>query len=77
MFGSAKKSDDHKHIVEMLARQSGASTDEVALLYEQEREALEARSRVKVFVPVLVTRRVRDLLRQHARNNTAETLAAA
>jgi hypothetical protein len=77
MFGSAKKSDDHKHIIELLARQSGASIDEVAVLYEQERQALEARSRVKAFVPVLVIRRVRDLLRQHASNNTAETRSAA
>ncbi len=77
MFKSPKKPDDHKRIIELLARQSGASIDEVALLYEHEREALETHSRVKAFVPVLVARHVRDLLSQNASNNTGEILNAA
>lgn len=68
---------DHKRIVELLAQQFGASIEEVALLYEQERETLEAHSRVKVFVPVLVTRHIRDLLSQHVSNQTGGILDAA
>jgi hypothetical protein len=66
----ANKPVDHKRNIELLAQHSGASIDEVALLYEQEREALDAHSRVKAFVPVLVIRHIRDLLREHVSNQT-------
>ena len=72
MFVSPNKPDDHKHTIELLARQCGASIDEVALLYAHEQAALEAHSRVKAFVPVFVTRHVRDVLSQHASNETGE-----
>ena len=73
----ANKPVDHKRIIELLAQQSGASIDEVTLLYERERETLEAHSRVKAFVPVLVSRRIRDLLSQYASNQTGGILNAA
>ncbi len=73
----ANNSVDHKRIIELLAQQSGASIDEVALLYERERETLEAHSRVKAFVPVLVTRHIRDLLSQRVSNQMGGILNAA
>jgi hypothetical protein len=76
MFVSSKPVD-HKRLIELLARQFGAPIDEVALLYEQEREALEAHSRVKAFVPVLVARHIRDLLSQRMSNQTGGILNAA
>lgn len=77
MLVSPNKPDDHKRIIELLARQCGASIDEVALLYAHEQAALEAHSRVKEFVPVFVTRHVHDVLSQHASNKTGENPNAA
>jgi len=68
MFISTNKPDDHKRFIEVIARESAVSIDEVARLYDHERAALEASSRIKAFVPVFVMRNVRDLLRRRASN---------
>ena len=77
MFVSPNRPDDHKRIIEFLVRESGASIDEVAALYEHKRAALEAGSRVKAFIPVIVIRHVRGLLRQRQSSQSDEILNAA
>ncbi|HET6470942.1 MAG TPA: DUF3562 domain-containing protein [Pseudomonadales bacterium] len=68
MFISKTKPDEHIRFINVIARESAVSIDEVARLYDHERAALEASSRIKAFVPVFVMRKVRDLLRRHASN---------
>ena len=55
---------DHKRVIASLAKKSTVPIDEVTRLYEHEWAGLEARARVKCFVPILTVRRVRERLRK-------------
>jgi Protein of unknown function (DUF3562) len=50
--------------LEALARDAHLPLDAVAQLYAREWAALAARARITTFLPILTTRKVRDLLRQ-------------
>ncbi len=58
----------HKMAMESLATESQAPIEQVEEIYQRELSALEAQARIKSFLPLLVHRRVRDVLahrRQH------------
>jgi len=50
--------------VELLAKESKVSIDDVALLYENEVAELEIGARVTGFIPIIAIRNVRQSLRQ-------------
>jgi Protein of unknown function (DUF3562) len=51
--------------IEVLAREAQVPLDDVAQLYVREWAALSAGVRITSLLPILTTRKVRDLLRQH------------
>jgi hypothetical protein len=53
----------HAHAIQTLARDMGIPVEEVNQLYEQELEKLKEYARVKDFLPLIVSRRVKDLLK--------------
>ena len=53
--------------IELLARETHMPRDLVAKLYTSERAKLELTARIKTFVPVLIHRHVKDLLREQYR----------
>ncbi len=58
----------HKMAMESLASESQAPIEQVEEIYQRELCALEAHARIKSFLPLLVHRRVREVLvhrRQH------------
>jgi len=55
-------------IIDSLARETETPADVVKDIYVTERTKLERVARIKTFVPVLVSRRVKRLL-SHARDN--------
>ena len=50
--------------IEALAREAQVPLDDVAQLYAREWAALTARAHITSFLPILVTRKVRAILRQ-------------
>lgn len=50
--------------IELLARETRMPRDLVAKLYTSERAKLERTARIKTYVPVLINRRVKALLRE-------------
>ena len=62
--GSPQKSADTQSNTERLARETNTPLERVAALYAAEREALERTARVKTFIGVLATRRVRRILEE-------------
>jgi hypothetical protein len=53
--------------IELLARETHTPRDIVATLYTRERAKLERTARIKTYVPVLIHRHVKALLREHPR----------
>jgi hypothetical protein len=53
--------------IELLARETHMPRDLVAILYTRERAKLERTARIKTYVPVLIRRHVKALLREHPR----------
>ena len=52
-------------VVRELAAQTDRSVEEAQAAYEQELAALDARARVKMYVPVLAKRFARERLKRH------------
>ncbi len=61
----SRTSGSHKQqsIIDGIARETSTSTDVVSALYEEEMIALLAQARIKQFVGVIATRRVKQQLR--------------
>jgi len=57
----------HQQTIESLARETDTPIDDVRRLYSEEHANLATSARVKTFLPVLVGRRVRNIL--HSRSN--------
>lgn len=55
-------SQQEKHIIQRLARETGAPEQEARRTYEDERERLERGAKVKTYVPVIAARRARAAL---------------
>jgi Protein of unknown function (DUF3562) len=53
--------------IDLLARETRAPRELVARLYSSERAKLERTARIKTYVPVLIHRHVKALLREHNR----------
>ena len=60
----AHDSTVHARDIEALAREAQVPLDDVAQLYAREWAALTARAHITSFLPILVTRKVRAILRQ-------------
>jgi hypothetical protein len=58
------RTPDHRQIVEFIARTSSAPVTEVAELYAAEWDELSISAQVKSFLPIIVARRVKDILQQ-------------
>lgn len=54
----------HEHAIEALACQEHVPIEYVAQLFERELALLAVGARITPFLPILTTRKVRDLLRQ-------------
>jgi hypothetical protein len=50
--------------IESLARETGVPVEVVQQIYASEREKLERTARIKTYVPVLIHRQVKALLRE-------------
>jgi len=59
-------STGHARDLEALAREAQVPLEDVAQLYAREWAALTARARITSFLPILVTRQVRAILRQRS-----------
>lgn len=51
--------------IELLARETCMPRELVAKLYTSAREKFEGTARIKTYVPVLIHRHVKELLREH------------
>jgi uncharacterized protein DUF3562 len=51
--------------IELLARETRMPRELVAKLYTSERAKLERTARIKTYIPVLIHRQVKDMLREH------------
>jgi hypothetical protein len=58
---------DHRRAIEILAREANRPPEDIQEIYRLERANLERSARVKTFIPVLVHRRVRNIL--HSQDN--------
>jgi hypothetical protein len=52
----------HLHAVEMLARDMQTPADRIIVIYERELSKIKTAAKVKDYLTVLVTRRVKDIL---------------
>ncbi len=55
----------HIHAIQMLVKDLKSSEEEISTLYEVELEKLKLHARVKDFLMVLVSRRVKEILTGH------------
>jgi hypothetical protein len=53
--------------IEMLARETRMPRELVAKLYSNERAKLERTAKIKTYIPVLIRRQVKELLREQGR----------
>lgn len=53
----------HERATEMLARDTGVPVEEISQLYQQELEKLKEGARIKDFLTLFVSRRVKELLK--------------
>jgi hypothetical protein len=56
--------EDRMAVVNMLARELEMSVDQVERIYGEEASKIEANARIRTFIPVLVTSRVRAKFRR-------------
>lgn len=54
---------DHRRAIEILAREVDRPAEDIRRIYRLERANLERTARVKTFIPVLVHRRVKNIIR--------------
>jgi hypothetical protein len=54
--------------IELLARETQTPREVVATVYTRERAKLERTARIKTYIPVLIYRQVKALLRQQLRH---------
>ena len=52
----------HRNIIQSLARETGIPAEAVIPLYESVFERLKSHARIKDFLPILVSREVKDIL---------------
>jgi hypothetical protein len=62
---------DRKRFVAVLAEQFHATADNVAVLFERERADLARGARVTTFIDIFAVRKVEDVLRSRARDESA------
>ncbi len=55
----------HIHAIQMLVKDLKSSEEEISTLYEVELEKLKLHARVKDFLMVLVSRRVKEIMTGH------------
>lgn len=56
------QTENQESEIELLARQTHMSVETVHRIYDLERAKLDRAARIKIFVPVLAHRRVKELL---------------
>ena len=64
MYAQPTQQSHQQRAIEFLAKESEASVDEVARLYESKRAELGVGARITGFLPILALRRVREALRR-------------
>jgi Protein of unknown function (DUF3562) len=64
MNAQPRQESHQQRAIEFLAKESEASVDEVARLYDSKRAELGVGARITGLLPILALRRVRELLRQ-------------
>jgi len=62
-LGPADRAVSHRHAIQSLAERWHSPLDEVERLYRNELTELESCARITQYLPLLASRRVRDLLR--------------
>jgi hypothetical protein len=62
-FMNAKEIASRESEIEVLARETATPVETVHEVYNAERAKLEQAARIKTYVPVLIHRRVKELLR--------------
>jgi hypothetical protein len=67
----------HARDIEALAREAHVPLDDVAQLYARELAALTAGAHITSFLPILVTRKVRAILRQRCHPRHAPAVVEA
>jgi hypothetical protein len=55
----------HLHNMERLAEETGLPVQELAPLYEEVLAGFNSRARIHDYVPILVSKNIKDLLRRH------------
>jgi hypothetical protein len=65
--GPTEMAASHRIAIEMLAERSHSPFEQVERMYRNELTLLESHARVKQYLPLLTSRRVRELLRQSRR----------
>lgn len=64
LYDDERERRHHLHAVQIVARDTGRSIEEVISVYEIELKSLKSRARVKDYLSVLVSQRVKSLLRR-------------
>lgn len=64
LYDDERERRHHLHAVQIVARDTGRSVEEVIPVYETELQSLKPRARVKDYLSVLVSQRVKTLLRR-------------
>ncbi len=54
----------HRHTIQVIAKSAGYSEEDIGGLYESVLQELKARSRIKSYLTVLASRRVKELIRE-------------
>jgi Protein of unknown function (DUF3562) len=62
-----RETDDEQLAIELLAQETDTPVDTVHALYAIEQAKLEKAARITTYIPVLVQRRVKSILRARAR----------
>ncbi len=64
-YADANDRSRHLHNMERLAQEIGRPVQELAPLYEEVLAGLNSRARIHDYVPILVSKNIKDLLRHH------------
>jgi hypothetical protein len=64
-YANAHDRSRHLHNMERLAEETGLPVQELAPLYEEVLAGFNSRARIQDYVPILVSKNVKDLLRRH------------
>jgi hypothetical protein len=63
LYEDEQEKKQHLHAIQILARDIGASVEDLSGIYETELERLEHNAKVRTYLTVLVTRRVKEKLK--------------